>query len=42
VEARRVREEESQSLLQLRQLNEEVKRAEDEAKRGIKALSMLC
>ena len=34
IEARRVRQEESQSQLQLRQLNEEVKRAEDEAKRA--------
>jgi hypothetical protein len=34
IEARRVRQEENQSLLQLRQLNDEVKRAEEEAKRA--------
>mmetsp|Transcript_20767 Transcript_20767/g.33226 ORF Transcript_20767/g.33226 Transcript_20767/m.33226 type:complete len:258 (+) Transcript_20767:379-1152(+) len=34
IEAHRVRQEETQSQLQLRQLNEEVKRAEDEAKRA--------
>ena len=34
IEARRVRQEEDQSELQLRQLNDEVKRAEDEAKRA--------
>jgi len=34
IEARHVRQEETQSQLQLRQLNEEVKRAEDEAKRA--------
>ena len=34
IEARRVKEKEDQSLLQLRQLNHEVKRAEDEAKRA--------
>jgi len=34
IEARRVRQEEDQSQLQLRQLNDEVRRAEDEAKRA--------